>query len=155
VINKERAMYRIVFVSSKPASLQVLAQALEVYTGGAVEWAVSGEEVLALVKHAAPDLIILDEKSDEPMDFSLVRKILQLNALINIVMISQATEKEFHDAAEGLGVLMQLPPRPELPEAEVLVARLVRLGVDFQGERSNEETTRQRGHSESEGGAAS
>lgn len=117
-------MYRIVFVSSKPASFSVLAKALQADTRIVVEWVASGEEALTLIKRAAPDLMILDENPGEPMDFALVRKITQLNALVNVVMVGQLPEKEFHDSAEGLGVLMQLPPQPGLTEAEALLARL-------------------------------
>ena len=65
------------------------------------------------------------------MDFALVRKIMLLNALINVVMVGRLPEKEFHDSAEGLGILMQLPPQPGLPEAEALMARLARIGGMF------------------------
>lgn len=117
-------MYRIAIVSAKPASLSVLVQALQADGRIAVEWASSGGEALKLIVGAAPDLMILDEEEGEPPDFSLVRKIMRQNALINIVMIGRLPEKEFHEAAEGLGVLMQLPPKPGRPEAEALIARL-------------------------------
>jgi chemotaxis response regulator CheB len=117
-------MYRIAIVSAKPASLSVLAQALQADGRIAVEWASSGGEALKLIAGAAPDLMILDEKEGEPPDFSLVREIMRQNALINIAMIGGLPEKEFHEAAEGLGVLMQLPPKPGRPEAEALLARL-------------------------------
>ena len=124
-------MYRIVLVSSKPASLSVLAQALQTDARMAVEWVASGEEALTLIKRAAPDLMILDEKPGEPMDFALVRKIMQQNALINVVMVGRLPEKEFHESAEGLGILMQLPPQPGLPEAEALLARLTLIAKSF------------------------
>ncbi len=124
-------MYRIVFVSSNPASLSVLAQALQADTRIAIEWVASGEEALALIKCAAPDLMILDGNPGEPMDFALVRKIMHLNALINVVMVGRLPEKEFHDSSEGLGLLMQLPPQPGLLEAEALLARLTLIEERF------------------------
>jgi CheY-like chemotaxis protein len=117
-------MYRTLIVSSNPSSLSALSQALQAGGRISVEWVGSGEEALELVKRAAPDLMILDEKEGEPPDFALVRKIMQQNALINIVMIGRLPEKEFHDAAEGLGILMQLPPQPGTAEAEALLTRL-------------------------------
>lgn len=127
-------MYRIVFVSSDTASLAVLAQALQADTRIAVEWVASGEEVLTLIKRAAPDLVVLGGKPGEPMDFALVRKIMQLNALIHVVMVGALPEKEFHDSAEGLGILMQLPPEPGLPEAEALLARLTLITKSIKNE---------------------
>jgi hypothetical protein len=46
-------------------------------------------------------------------------------------MIGGVPEKEFHDSAEGLGILMQLSPQPGLQEAETLIARLNLLGYAF------------------------
>ena len=132
-------MYRIVFVSSKPASFSVLAQALQADTGIAVEWIASGEEALTLIKCAAPDLMILDGNPGKPLDFTLVRKIMQLNALINVVMVGRLPEKEFHDSAEGLGILMQLPPRPGLPEAEALLGRLTLITKSLESEKNNQQ----------------
>jgi chemotaxis response regulator CheB len=117
-------MYRIIFVSSKPASFSIFAKALQADTRIAVEWVASKDEALTMIKCAAPDLMILDEDPGEPMAFALVSKIMQLNAFVNVVMVGQMPEKEFHDKSEGLGVLMQLPPQPGLPEAEALLARL-------------------------------
>ena len=148
-------MYRIVIVSSKPESFLVLAQALQTYTGIAVEWVASGEEALMLIKRAAPDLMILDGNPGEPVDFALVRKIMQLNALIHVVMVGQLPEKEFHDSAEGLGILMQLPPQPGLPEAEALLARLALIGDSFERKEKYEGTARQRGRRDYKGGAIS
>jgi len=128
-------MYRIVFVSSKPASFSVLAQALQADIRIAVEWVASGEEALALIKRAAPDLMILDGNPGEPLDFALVRTIMQLNALINVVMVGRMPEKEFHESAEGMGILMQLPFQPGLPEAEALLARLTLLVKSFESEK--------------------
>ena len=123
-------MYRIVIVSSNLSSLSALSQALQIGGRLSVEWVGSGEDALELVKRSAPDLFILDEKEGEPPDFALVRKIMQQNALINVVMVSRLWEKDFHDAAEGLGILMQLPSQPGLAEAEALLARLA-LIADF------------------------
>jgi len=117
-------MYRIVIVSSNSSSLSALTRTLQADGRLSVERVASGEDALDLVKRSAPDLMILDEKEGEPPDFALVRKIMQQNALINVVMVSRLREKDFHDAAEGLGILMQLPSQPGPAEAEALLARL-------------------------------
>jgi DNA-binding response OmpR family regulator len=117
-------MYRIVVVSSKPSLFTVMAQALQADTRITVEWVASGEEALTSIKRAAPDLMLLDEKSGETADFALARSIILHDALINVAMVSRLPEKEFHESAEGLGILMQLPPQPGPHEVETLLARL-------------------------------
>jgi CheY-like chemotaxis protein len=128
-------MYRIVIVSSKPESFSVLAGALQADSRIAVEMVASGDQALALLISAAPNLVILDEKAGGPSDLEFVRSIMQRNALIDVIVVSRLSEKEFHEASEGLGILMQLPPRPGLPEAEALLARLTLVsGKDFERE---------------------
>jgi len=128
-------MYRIVIVSSNPESFSVLAGALQADSRIAIERVAAGDQALALVISAAPNLVILDEKAGEPSDFEFIRSIMQRNALIDAVVVSRLSEKEFHESSEGLGILMQLPPRPGLPEAEALLARLTLIsGKDFERE---------------------
>jgi len=128
-------MYRIVIVSSKPESFSVLAGALQADSRIVIERVAAGDQALALVISAAPNLVILDEKAGEPSDFEFIRSIMQRNALIDAVVVSRLSEKEFHESSEGLGILMQLPPRPGLPEAEALLARLTLIsGKDFERE---------------------
>jgi hypothetical protein len=39
-------------------------------------------------------------------------------------MVSSLSQKDFHEASEGLGLLMQLPVRPKKAHAEDLVKHL-------------------------------
>jgi chemotaxis response regulator CheB len=120
-------MHRILLVSPNPAALAVFIQSLQAGVKDTIKLASSAQDALELIPGAAPDLIVLDEIPGAPPDFELVRKIMHRNALINVAMISRMTEQEFHDAAEGLGILMQLPPGPGRPEAEALLSSLNRM----------------------------
>jgi hypothetical protein len=34
------------------------------------------------------------------------------NAMINLAVVSSLSHEDFHEASEGLGILVQLPPSP-------------------------------------------
>ena len=121
-------MYRVVMVSSKPASLSALGSALEADNRLSVEWADSREHALTLAADRSPDLMIVDETPDASADLELVRNIMHCNALINVAVISHLPEEAFHEAAEGLGVLMQLPPGAGAAEAQAVLSRLNQMG---------------------------
>lgn len=121
-------MYRVVMVSSKPAPLSALSSALEVGNRLTVEWADSREHALTLAAGKPPDLMIVDETPGGSADLELVRDIMHCNALINVAVISHLPEEEFHEAAEGLGVLMQLPPEAGAEEARAVLSRLNQMG---------------------------
>lgn len=121
-------MYRVVMVSSKPALLSALGSALEADNRLTVEWADSREHALTLAVGKPPDLMIVDETPAASADLELVRNIMHCNALINVAVISHLPEEAFHEAAEGLGVLMQLPPGAGAEEARAVLLRLSQMG---------------------------
>ena len=47
-----------------------------------------------------------------------------VNPLVNTAIVGEQSKKEFHEATEGLGVLMQLPRHPQERDAEALLAIL-------------------------------
>jgi DNA-binding NarL/FixJ family response regulator len=114
-------MYRIFIVSRRPERFSVLAGAIQ--RGGKIEIELTapGDQALFGILSTSPDLVILDEKADGAPDFEFIRRVINRNAFINFAVVSRLPEKEFHETSEGLGVLMQLPTNPGLPEAGALL----------------------------------
>ena len=102
--------------------------AKEIQTGGKIEieWAAPGDHALFGILSTAPDLVILDEKADGAPDFEFIRRVINRNAFINFAAVSRLTDKEFHEASEGLGILMRIPPDPGVSEAEALLEMINR-----------------------------
>lgn len=86
--------------------------------------ALSGEEAIALAKERKPFAMVIDQELGGIKGVDLVPQLLQINAFIYIALISDQTEAAFHEATEGLGILMKLSPRPDAQAAIDFYERL-------------------------------
>ncbi len=94
--------------------------------GGLVP-AATGAAGTAQLKGRAVDLVIVDEQLDDISGIEFVEQFVKVNPLANTAIVGSLPEAEFHEATEGLGVLMQLPPRPQERDAENLLAILAKI----------------------------
>ncbi len=95
--------------------------------GGTIRRATSGREALAAAAGAPIDLVVADETLGDMPGVALARQLVAANPMINCAVVSRLAPEAFHEATEGLGILMQLPPVPETVDAERLMARLDRI----------------------------
>ena len=89
--------------------------------------AATGAVGLTLLQGKTMDLVIVDEQLDDMSGIEFVGRLVQVNPLVNTAIVGSLPEEEFHEATEGLGVLMQLPPHPDEGAAEALLAVLARI----------------------------
>ena len=94
--------------------------------------AATGAAGLAELKTKRIDLVIVDEQLDDMSGIAFINQVVKVNPLVNTAIVSALTADEFHEATEGLGVLMQLPPHPSETDAEALLAVLKKIGVLLQ-----------------------
>lgn len=92
----------------------------------------TGAAGLALLKSTLMDLVIVDEQLDDMSGIAFTKQLVKVNPLVNTAIVSTLTADEFHEATEGLGVLMQLPPHPSETDAEALMAVLEKIGALMQ-----------------------
>jgi CheY-like chemotaxis protein len=97
-----------------------------VFAGHRIEtvWAKSGGQALSMIAEHDFDLIVSDETLPDMTGLDLAKKIIQKNPMLNIALVSSLSSKDFHEASEGLGILMQLPPDPQKADAEKLLEHL-------------------------------
>jgi len=105
-------------------------------------WAATGQEALEAISDNPVDLVIVNENIGDMTGIEFMKKLLPINPMINYAAVSPLAPEEFHEASEGLGVLVQLPGDPGEPEAEDLLKRLKKLkdltaGINI-GVNSNE-----------------
>src|SRR4030042_3630937 len=89
-----------------------------------VTWAESGSKALSMVSDQPFDLIIADETLRDLTGLDLAKKVISINPMLNLAIVSALSPHDFHEASEGLGILMQLPPAPEKLDAEKLLKHL-------------------------------
>jgi DNA-binding response OmpR family regulator len=87
-------------------------------------WAESGSKVLSMISDRSFDIIISDEALPDMTGLALAKKLISKNPMLNLSVVSALSSKDFHEASEGLGILMQLPPAPKKLDAEKLLAHL-------------------------------
>jgi len=78
----------------------------------AVLWAESGSTGLAMVSDKPFDLVVTDEHVGDMTGLEFAEKLITMNPMINCAAVSSLLPEEYHEASEGLGLLMQLPVKP-------------------------------------------
>ena len=80
------------------------------------------------------DLVIVGGQLSDMDGIHFVRQLVRINPLVQTAVVGSLPEDAFHEAAEGLGVLLQLPPKPGVKDAEKLLAMLRKISGLMQPE---------------------
>jgi len=84
---------------------------------------------LDAVQRKAVHLVVVGEELADTDPVDCVNRLIRLNPMINCAMVSALAAEDFHEATEGLGVLMQLPPNPSGADAAVLMSKVEALSA--------------------------
>ncbi len=116
-------MFSIILVSSRQKILAPFAEALKSHDVH-LTLLTTGSEAAELVHQQPPHLVIIDEQLTDISPVDLVMKLLKINAMVYVAMVSAMNEGEFHNSTEGLGILARLPSPPGPEEADTLLEKL-------------------------------
>lgn len=83
-----------------------------------------GKLALSMMADGDYQLLIADEHLADMSGGKLIKKTITFNPFINCVAVSRLPHKAFHDAYEGMGVLMQFPPEPGTGDVQKIVDHL-------------------------------
>jgi DNA-binding NarL/FixJ family response regulator len=122
----------ILMVTDNTAPLAALAAALEQRSGIEVRFAASGDAGFDFLQRHRVDLVIIDQWLDQGSGIAFAKQLVKAHPLVNIAIVGSEDDESFHQATEGLGVLMQLPPQAGAVEAEKLLTVLERIGALLQ-----------------------
>ena len=92
-----------------------------------LNWSSSGGETLAAIKRQSVDLVLADEDLGDMQGLELIKRLVAVNPMINCALVSSLSPEDYHEASEGLGILMQLPHRPSLADGRRLLDHLDRI----------------------------
>jgi CheY-like chemotaxis protein len=118
----ERILLIILFVAKDFSRFAILVDRLRREQDVRLLPAATGAAGLAQLEGMAMDLVIVDEQLDDMSGIEFVRRLVRINPLVNTTIVGTRSVVDFHEATEGLGVLMQLPPHPGEKDAEALLA---------------------------------
>ena len=116
-------MTQLLFVTPDRSNFADLSSEIE-KQGGTIHWAASGDQALETIAEQAVDLVVTDERLDDMTGLEFVGRLVAVNPMINSAAVSSLSKKAYHEASEGLGILMQLPPSPDRTDGERLMAHL-------------------------------
>ena len=116
-------MTQYLLVTSDRPTFTDLSQAIEA-RGGIISWADSGHQALAILNQTPVDLVVADETLDDMTGLELIKRVIAVNPMINCAAVSSLSQSVYHEASEGLGILMQLPRRPSGADGKRLMASL-------------------------------
>ena len=119
-------MKQILIVTQQPDNFFKLAKGLSAEKANDIIWANS----VTAARSAAfslVDLVIIDENLEGRSGLSIAKDLIRVNALAHLALVSALSPEEFHEAAEGLGVLASLPSNSDEKDAERLLNALAAL----------------------------
>jgi DNA-binding NarL/FixJ family response regulator len=117
-------MLRIVLATTRLNAFQAFEQALSSDPAVRLRLVVSGADALEAARLSAPHLVIVDANLPDAEPLDLVQKLLMVNAMVNMTVVSPLSDEEFHEASEGLGLLGRLPIEPGMIDAVDLLHKL-------------------------------
>lgn len=122
-------MSRILIIGGDTVALSDFTKSLMQKNGNRVSWTHSGRDALSLIMREKIDTVVVDEKLPHDDSFNLVAELMNVNPMVNCALVSSLPMAEFHEATEGLGVFMQLPPQPGSQHAEKMLQLLEAIDV--------------------------
>jgi CheY-like chemotaxis protein len=120
---KELPLTQLLLVTPDKANFSALSAEIE-KQGASVIWAASGSQALEMLAEATVDLVLTDEALGDMSGLEFVGRLVAINPMINCAAVSSLSPKAYHEASEGLGILMQLPPDPGPADGQRLMAHL-------------------------------
>ena len=119
-------MIRILLAGRNLSSRALFKTALDQH-GTHTTCLTSGDEVLSAISENRFDLLVADETLDDMRGLSLIESVVARQPMLNCAVVSSLSPGDFHDASEGLGILMQLPADPGTKEAHQLLEYLLKI----------------------------
>lgn len=102
-------------------------ETLQGFGGVLVTLANSGDNILDILSRDNFDLAALAQTVNGMDGLHLARKMVKQSPMVNCAVSNSLPKDEFHEKAEGLGLLAQLPVRPEAGDAQELIQKAIHI----------------------------
>jgi CheY-like chemotaxis protein len=119
-------MQHILLVSRNTTSISALKTGFE-ENDGQTAWAETGSQALSKLSERNYDLVVTDENLGDMTGLEFIKALIAQNPIVNCAVVSSLLPEDFHEASEGLGILMQLPVTPGHEYAEGLLEHLKKI----------------------------
>ena len=125
-------MLKLLLVSNNIESFSEFSTALKENNKNELLYAETSETALKIIKDNAIDLVITDEKIGDMSGLDFAKRLISFSPMTNCAAVSSLSEKDFHEASEGLGLMNHMPANPGRSDAEEILKnlRLIK-GLEF------------------------
>jgi len=127
-------MISILLISQDNNSLSGLSAFLGKQNNVDIYLAGSGSKALTMISGRTFDLAVVDEDLGDMAGLDFVKEMILINPMVNSAVVSSLSQKDFHEASEGLGVMTQLSPKPGEGHAEEMLHSLKRI-INFTSDK--------------------
>jgi DNA-binding NarL/FixJ family response regulator len=107
----------VVLISKDPGYFSELSTALADDAQMSVSCLGSAGQVYQAAEKGQVDVLVAAEEVRQSSGLQLIRELVRRHPFINCALVSPLNPQEFHEATEGLGIFMQLPPAPDGAQA--------------------------------------
>jgi len=120
-------MKKILIVTSHVENFSAFINGLNQKAAVDIITAATSDEAVGELAAGLPDLIVIDEMVSGTPGLTIARNILMKNAMANQALVSALSAEDFHEASEGLGIMHQLPLKPDATQAEIVLEILTKM----------------------------
>ncbi len=117
-------MISILLISKEDGVFVGLKSGLKQYDEVEFYRVYTSNKALDIISGEGIDLVVADEEIADMTGIEFAKKLVSVNPMISCALLSPLSPKGFHEATEGLGILAQLPVRPDEKQAKILLDRL-------------------------------
>lgn len=111
---------QILVVTRRAPELSPFGDALAKGTGAQLRFTNGWINAMATLKTIPPAFVVIDEGLNGGPPLDLARQLIQVNAMVNIAVVSALDAEAFHEASEGLGILASVPVKPTAADGTAL-----------------------------------
>ena len=113
----------LLLITSRP---KIWNECLTVFQGRGhtLHQVASLEDAAPIIRDTPPVLAVLDLDLEGKALRQAVIDVMMINASVHTAVVSDMDPDDFHEATEGLGILMPLPSSPKAADAERLLEAL-------------------------------
>jgi len=114
-------MVRLLLVSNNRnfiSTVSVYSEKAEIFRAN------SGNEALDMIADKTINLVIADESLGDMTGLEFAKKLISMNPMVDCAVVSSLSSEDYHEASEGLGLMMQLPVQPEKRHIDKLLLQV-------------------------------
>ncbi|WP_161629981.1 response regulator transcription factor [Desulfogranum mediterraneum] len=120
---------KTLLVYKEQSNFQVFKEVLAQHPNISLEETDDPAAALQRGQEGQAEVIVVDEALSNGSGIQFIEQLVKLNPMVNTALVSGLGPGKFHEATEGLGILVQLSPVPGQKDAEYFMEKLAKVAL--------------------------